>query len=463
MAPRSAPLAHLLVLALVLAAPSAAGASTISGHVGGGTLPRTGAGVASVRAVHAKTLVIVAAAKVRSGRYSLKVPAGGYLLFAATTPFRGRKAGVDLAVGRVAVRAGRRRTLKVSLRKRRRQVTVPKVKIPTIPKIPGVTAAQAGFVPVKYPAVWIKHFQVSGPAEYRVLGKGFADMLITDMASTLSPACGGVVVEREHLADLLSEQALQQSPLFDPTTRVQTGRIIAHNREVTGTLTVAGATATLTATVTNVVTGKTRSVTRSAAADRPFELEQSIVQEVTRLICGAKPPAAYSGQVSGGTSGSSSGSSQKLSWSGNIRLKLTGDPQGATGDDPPGEYALYEPESGSVHAILDGVDGECTYHGEADIGILPRPGELSRVQQGVEAPAYNLIASLPPGATLNYTTTGPAYCGGGQPGAFPLGGRVVLGTVTTQHSASTMIAGSVSVPVGPVLTTWGWSLAPQAS
>ena len=316
---------------------------------------------------------------------------------------------------------------------------------------------------MKYPAVWVKHFQVSGPAEYKVLGKGLADMLITDMAATLHPACGGVVVEREHLADILSEQALQQSPLFDPTTRVQTGRIIAHNREVTGTLTVAGGSATLIATVTNVVTGTTRSVTRTAAADRPFELEQSIVQEVTRLICGGKPPAAYSGQLSGETSGSSSSASQKLSWSGSIRLKLTGEPQPATGDDPPGEYALYEPESGSVHVILDGVDGECTYHGEADIGFVPHPGEFSRVQQDVDAPAYYFLASLPAGAALTYMTSGPAHCNNGQPGSFGLAGRVVLGSQTTQHSSSTMLAGSVSVPIGPIQNRWAWSLAPQAS
>ena len=129
MAPRAALTALALVVAVAVAAPSVAGASTISGHVGGGTVPAAGKGFASVRAVQAKTLVITAVGKVRSGRYSLKVPAGGYLLFAATTPFRGRKAGVDLGVGRVAVRAGKRKTLKVSLKKRRRrQVRAPKIR-----------------------------------------------------------------------------------------------------------------------------------------------------------------------------------------------------------------------------------------------------------------------------------------------------------------------------------------------
>ncbi len=453
-----------LVLALLLGAwcPVTAGASTISGQAGGARVPAAGKGFAAVRAVNAKTLAIAAVGKLRSGRYTLKVPAGGYLLFGSTTPFRG-KAGVDLSVGKVSVRAGKRKTQRVSLRKpKRKKAKIPKFKIPKF-TLPGATAAQAGFVPVKYPAVWIQHFSVSGPADFGVLRKGLADMLITDVVATLGPACGGTVVEREHLADILAEQQLQQSPSFDPTTRVPTGHIIAHNREVTGKLTVTGANASLTATVTNVVTGTTRSVTRTGTADRVFELEQSIVQEVTRLICGDKPPVAYTGQASGETSGSSGSTSQKLSWSGNVRLRFTGDLLPENSGDPPGEYALYEPESGGIHLILDGTDGECSYHGEANVSIVPRPGEFSRVQQGVDDPAYALIASLPVGAAVPYTTTGPSYCGGGTTGSFAVGGRVILGTTTTQHSSSTTLVGSVSVPIGPVLTKWAWSLSPQAT
>ena len=388
----------------------------------------------------------------RSRRFKLEVPAGRYRLFAATIPFRG-KPGVDVSAGNVRVRAGKRKTQRVWLRKRR-------TKLPTVPGFPALPRASAAFVTVKHPAVWIKHFTVSGPSEYDVLRKGLADMLITDVLTALGPACGGVIVEREKLAFILGEQLLQQGPQFDPASRVQPGKIIAHNREVTGSLNIRGGTATLAAVVTNVATGATRSVTRSGPADRPFELEQSIVEEVTRLICGDSPPAAYVGQASGSTSGSSGSSSQTLSWNGNVRLRHTGDVIGAVGSDPEGEYALYAPESGGIHVILDGVDGDCSYHGETDVTIAPA-AEISRVQQGIGAPSYSLQAKFPVDTPpLPYTITGPDHCRGGGSGLFPIFGRVFLNTLVTQRSSSSQLAGTVTAPL---LTKWSWSLAPQSS
>ncbi len=463
MSPRVTPRALVLAVVIVAAVPATACASTIAGSVGGGKLPAGGKGQASVRAVNGTTLVIEDATRVRSGRYNLKVPAGNYLLFAATTPFRGRAGGVDLRVGKVAVRAGKRKTLRVSLRKRkRRSAKVPKVRIPGF-RFPGVATARAAFVPVKYPAVWIQRFEVSGSADFDVLRKGIPDMLITDIIEPLKSACGGAIVEREHLAEILGELALQQRPEFDPATRVPTGRLVAHNREVTGRLSLAGDTLTLSVKVTNVVTGNTRSFSRSTTPDRFFELELSVVQETVRLICGGRPPAAYSGQASGETSVSDSGSFQKLSWNGNVRLRLTGELQPESSDEPDGEYALYEPESGSIRVILDGTTAECTYHGETTVTIVPEPGRFSRVQHDVDAPAYSLAASFPLGAAMPVTTTGPAYCAGGTTTDFPLAGRTFLGTQTTQRSSSTMLTGTTTVPIGPITNRWDWSLAPQAN
>ena len=235
-------------------------------------------------------------------------------------------------------------------------------------------SASAAFVNVKHPAVWVQHFTVSGgDAELRVLKKGLADMLITDILDPLKTACNGVVVEREHFDQILAEILLSQSPLADPSTRMTTARIIQHNRVVTGGLTVAGGMMTLTVNITNVATGAVRTVSRSTTPDRFFELEQSVVQEVVRLICGDEPPAAYTGQASGSTSGESGSSRQTISWSGNVRLRFNGDVIGAVGNDPPGEYAYYEPESGGIHMIVDGAEGECTYHGEA----TPRSCQVS--------------------------------------------------------------------------------------
>ena len=320
------PVALAVVVGLaVVAAP--ASASTLTGKVSGAKLPKAGQGITTVRAVNARTLLIADVAKVRSHRYRLKVPAGSYWMFAATTSFRG-KPGLDRPSGKVSVRKGKRKKVPVSLRKRKRP------------------RAHAAFVNVKYPAVWVQHFSVSDVAEYGPLRKGIADMLITDLGPPLERACGGGIVEREKLSFLLAEQVFT-----NPGQLPSTDRMIAHNREVSGSWNVAGGTATLTVNVTNVVTGATRSVTRTGDANRFFELVPSVVQEVVRILCN-KPPRYYSGPASGSTSGADGSTSQTLSWTGNVRLKFTGDLESG---DPPGEYARYQPESGSFHVTLDGT------------------------------------------------------------------------------------------------------------
>ena len=77
------------VMAVAGAATPADAATTISGSLGGGGLPAKGAGVASVRAVAVETGVIADDARLRSGRFALRVPSGAYVLLAATTPLHG--------------------------------------------------------------------------------------------------------------------------------------------------------------------------------------------------------------------------------------------------------------------------------------------------------------------------------------------------------------------------------------
>lgn len=270
--PRGRAVCLAVCLSLSVGAVAPAHASTITGELIGAKLPAGSAGVASVRAIDSATLEIDDAALVRAARYRLTVPAGGYFLLAATTPFRG-KAGVNRLLGAVKLRKGARKTVGLSFKHR---------------KLRRATAAASSFVNVKYPAVWVQHFDVSGPSELSVLRKGLADMLITDLVNTKSE-CGAVIVEREHLKELIAEQTLSRSPAADPGSGIPAGRIIAHNRVVTGRLSVVGGTATLTVVVTNVTTGSKRSVSRSAPIERFFELEQSVVPETARLICAALP------------------------------------------------------------------------------------------------------------------------------------------------------------------------------
>lgn len=434
---------------LALTVPAAAQAATIKGKAGG-RLPGAGKGLATVRAVGARDLAIDAVAVVRRHRYRLQVPAGRYRLFATTIPLAGGRAGIDVGAGKVRVRAGTRKSHRVKFRRRARKrasATAP-------------PAARAAFVDVDYPAVWVQHFTVaaSDPG-FQVFRKGLADLLITDLATVLEPACGGVVVEREHLDEVIAELIRQQGPGFDPSTRLPTDRLIAHNREVSGSLTVAGDVASLTVFVTDARTGVTKSVTRTGSSDRVFDLETSIVEEVARLICGEEPPAAYAGQVSG----AEQYPDYKLTWSGNVRVRYAKSNVPLIGEPAPGgDYAVYRLASGSVHVILDGSDGDCTYHGEVDVTLEPSLGDLSAVQQGVDAPWYELGAAFASGApAVPYTFSG-VDCPQG--GSLPIAGRLFMSTQGPRQSSSTQLTGSVTVPFQGISSlSFSWSLSPQSS
>src|SRR5437016_10498087 len=59
-------------------------------------------------------------------------------------------------------------------------------------------------------------------ADYDGVGKGIADMLITDMSQNQSVR----VVERDRIQALVTEQNLTKSGAIDPTTAVRLGKII---------------------------------------------------------------------------------------------------------------------------------------------------------------------------------------------------------------------------------------------
>ena len=442
-----------LVVAVVVsasAATPAGAATTISGSLGGGKLPAKGAGVASVRAVAVETGVIAAAARVRSGRFVLHAKSGAYVLLATTTPLRGH-AGVDRKVDAIRVASGSSRELRLSLRRRGGHIAR---------KRKARAAAGPSFVSVTYPAVWVQHFAVSGPDEYSVLGKGLADMLITDAGPAIKERCDGVLVEREHLDVIIAEQKLSQSRYADPSQRIPSGHLIGHNRVVSGTLTITGATATLTVKVTNTVTGVERSVTHTGAAGVGiFDLEKSVVDDVAKLIC--DPPARYVGPVSGSIPAFAGGVSGTFAWSGTITLVL--DHLGpAPSGSPEGQYAFFRPEGGTVHLTLDMVDGHCTGHGETDIGVDPNGG-ISSVQQGVEEPTYTLYAAFAASPGIPFSWTGGTDADPcSNDGTLPFGaGLPVLATRTLKSASTTLAGSSTDAFPGAGSVHREWSLVPQ--
>ena len=67
-------------------------------------------------------------------------------------------------------------------------------------------------------------------AEYDGLGKGIADMLITDMASNPNVR----VVERERIQSLLVEQNLVKQGAVDPQTAIRLGKLVGAQYMITG-------------------------------------------------------------------------------------------------------------------------------------------------------------------------------------------------------------------------------------
>jgi TolB-like protein len=94
-------------------------------------------------------------------------------------------------------------------------------------------APVAAFAQAK-PVVAILYFDNNsfGPsrAEYDGLGKGIADMLITDMAANPNVR----VVERERIQNLLVEQNLTQNKTIDPQTAIRLGKIVGAQYMIVG-------------------------------------------------------------------------------------------------------------------------------------------------------------------------------------------------------------------------------------
>lgn len=67
-------------------------------------------------------------------------------------------------------------------------------------------------------------------ADYNGIGKGVADMLITDLAS--NP--GVVIVDRDRIQQVLQEQNLVKAGSIDPETAVQVGKILGAQYMITG-------------------------------------------------------------------------------------------------------------------------------------------------------------------------------------------------------------------------------------
>lgn len=109
------------------------------------------------------------------------------------------------------------------------------------------------------------------------LGRGLADMLITDLAGLE----GLTVVERGRLNDVLSELELQSSSFVDPTTAVQVGRGLGAQYVLTGAFLAVDPDMRIDARIVDVSTGQ---VVQAEAVQGPvaefFLLEKELATQI---------------------------------------------------------------------------------------------------------------------------------------------------------------------------------------
>jgi TolB-like protein len=119
----------------------------------------------------------------------------------------------------------------------------------------------------------------TGRTDYDAMGKGLAAMMITDLS--VSPELK--LVERERMQDVLQEQDMQRSRLFDSTTAVKAGRLLGAEFIATGSLAAAAPELRIDMRVIRVETGQIVKTARaSGPEDKLFELEQQLADGVLK-------------------------------------------------------------------------------------------------------------------------------------------------------------------------------------
>lgn len=137
----------------------------------------------------------------------------------------------------------------------------------------GTSSARAGDEPV----VAVLYFDNNtGDAGFDVLQKGFADMMITDLASV----DGITVVEREKLEALLGELKLQNTDYFDKKTALKLGKGLGARYAVTGSFAAVKPKLRIDVRMIDIETGRIVVATKvTGGSDDVFELEQQLVAQ----------------------------------------------------------------------------------------------------------------------------------------------------------------------------------------
>lgn len=143
----------------------------------------------------------------------------------------------------------------------------------------GATGAHATDKPV----VAVLYFDNNtGNTSFDVLKKGFADMMITDLAAIDEL----VVVERERLQALLDEIKLQQAAFFDPATALEVGRGLGARYAITGAFYATTPELRIDVRMIDISSGQVMLASKVVGAEADiYKLEQALV---SKLVTGLK-------------------------------------------------------------------------------------------------------------------------------------------------------------------------------
>ena len=414
-----------LIAAVVLLAvvPATASAGTIAGK-----LPRKGKPM-TVRVVQLDTAKVVAAKRLKTRRYRIKLARGTYLVSAS--------AGNRRFTSRV-VRVGRRGTRRAKL------AAAPAARLATIAVDTNIklTGGQA----------------LGGPRSLAI-----DSMVITDLLSS-GCANGGqiAVVEVRHRDLIEKEIELQNSDRFDPKTRI-TPHFLTPDTFISGHGEVVGDQVTVTLTMHGKVNG---SSTVTVPIDRVMEMTEGPASALVGEICRTKdappapppPPAqgpalGYRGTVSGSATITSPTGVVVETWStSDVRFSRT---------YPSHDYAPnYQVSEGSLQYSVSGTVGACTISGSESLPIAVDAGDAESTLDLAPDDSYFAVAF--PNGNLDVTYT----CPGGDPFTVTYYAmnewlRTNPGFVRRQPGPNGAISGSASTVKGETALKWTWALRPQ--
>jgi len=270
---RRAALSHLVLACTAagsLVLPSAAPAAR-QGQVSG-TLPLARGAQGEVRLIDARDRTVALARTVRgSGRFTLKAPAGGYLLVGAAVPRRGRS--LTQAAIPVSLKPGQRRR-KLTLRRRKPRAKRRRARAAWTQELGQVSP---GRIAVEIPAF------TGATGDLAVLNRGMAALLITDVVQA-GEDCGVDVLEVEHRDDILKELELQKSPYFDQSTAVRRNFILG-DVEIKGTLSAAGSGLGYDVRIVDKRSGAELGRVKGTMGSDVFAGEEQLAKQINDELC----------------------------------------------------------------------------------------------------------------------------------------------------------------------------------